>query len=143
MPQDGTHHPLIWSTIQFPDVNGDGKADVCGRATDGIYCSLSNGAADFGPATIWAPNFSNANGWDSSESYWGSIQFSDINGDGMADVCGRRIAGIECALSTGTAFGSASVWATAYSDAAGFNGDATRWATLQFPDLKAVASLAP
>ena len=30
-------HPSFWATIRFPDVNGDGKADVCGR---GRACSV-------------------------------------------------------------------------------------------------------
>ena len=41
-----------WSTIQFPDLNGDGKADLCGRGPDGLHCGLSTGAS-FDPVTLW------------------------------------------------------------------------------------------
>ena len=129
--------PSYWATIQFPDINGDGKADVCGRQVDGVYCAVSNGTNGFGPgsATVWTANYSDVNGWGLSQSYWGSIQFPDINGDRRADVCGRGIAGVECSLSSGSGFGNPSNWAAAYSNAAGFNSDATRWGTVQFPDL--------
>jgi hypothetical protein len=32
--------PAYYSTIQFVDLNHDGKADVCGRGSDGIYCGV-------------------------------------------------------------------------------------------------------
>src|SRR2546423_11257971 len=30
-------------TIRFADVNGDGRADVCGQSDDGVHCWLSTG----------------------------------------------------------------------------------------------------
>jgi len=92
-----------WGTIQFPNVNGDGKADVCGRGIKGIYCSTSNGSA-FLDTSLWLDNFSDAVGWKSDQSYWGTIQFPDVNGDGKADVCGRGSKGVYCGISTGLAF---------------------------------------
>jgi hypothetical protein len=128
--------PSFWGTVQFPDINGDGKADVCGRGTGGISCAISNGTNGFGPATYWSADYSNAGGWQDSQSYWGTIQFPDINGDGKADVCGRGIAGVACGISNGSsAFSGPTSWAPAFSDAAGFNTDASGWGTIQFPDL--------
>ncbi len=88
--------PAYYSTIQFPDINGDGKADMCGRGGAGVNCALSTGAA-FGTTSIWSDNFSDGNGWDSSPAYYSTIQFPDINGDGKADMCGRGGAGVNCA----------------------------------------------
>jgi len=34
----GWKDPAYYSTIQFPDINGDGIAGVCGRGTFGIGC---------------------------------------------------------------------------------------------------------
>jgi hypothetical protein len=108
-----------YSTIRFPDVNGDGKADVCGRGTGGIWCALSSGTS-FSAATLWESSFSDANGWAAPE-YNSTFQYSDINNDGKADLCGRGIGGILCALSTGSSFAAPTVWNDSFSDANGWN----------------------
>jgi hypothetical protein len=130
--------PEYWHTIQFPDVNGDGKADYCARASDGIHCalaSLSHGTASFDNDHVWIANFDDASGWNAGPYYWGTIQFADVNGDGKADVCGRGGGGIYCALSNGSGFGSASLWNGDPSDAHGWWTGPQYWATIQFPDV--------
>jgi hypothetical protein len=128
--------PSNWATIQFPDLNGDGRADVCGRSGDGILCATSNGTNGFGPANTWGPPFNNTNGWNLSQSYWGTIQFPDVNGDGKPDVCGRNAGGVVCSISDGaTGFNGSNLWTDEFSDANGFNADPTLWGTIQFPDL--------
>lgn len=127
--------PSFWGTLRFPDVDGDGKADICLRGIAGIYCAVSNGVDAFNGPTVWTPSFGDAFLMETSTSYWGTIQFPDVNGDGRADVCGRRAGGLECALSSGAAFGDSVIWAAAFNDDAGFKTDATRWGTIQFPDL--------
>jgi hypothetical protein len=129
--------PSYWKTIQFPDVNGDGAADVCGRGAGGVVCGLSNGASGFGTTSAWGPGFSDGDGWNSNQSFWGTLQYPDVNGDGRADLCGRVNDGVNCALSSGTAFGIPMLWTTAFSNAAGYLTDSTRWATIQYPDLDA------
>lgn len=137
-------HPSHWSTIRFPDINGDGKADVCGRASDGIHCALSNGAS-FDSLRNWDSylTFSDQNRWNTNPSYWETIQFPDINGDGKADVCGRGfiyapngITGIVCRLNYhGNLFGPGGVFSELYSDANQWNTKRSFWATIRFPDL--------
>ncbi|HEU4409048.1 MAG TPA: M57 family metalloprotease [Polyangiaceae bacterium] len=83
------------------DLNGDGFADVCGRGVDGVNCALSWGVS-FDPVGLWSPTFSDAGGWSVGPQYYATIEFIDLNGDGRADVCGRGIAGVQCALSSGT-----------------------------------------
>ncbi len=102
-----------YSTIQFADVNGDGKADVCARAAAGIVCSLSDGKGF--PTAITGPDWSDAKGW-SNPQFYNTIQFVDVNGDGKADVCGRSAAGIVCNLSDGNGF-SNSITGPGWSDA--------------------------
>ena len=126
--------PAYWATIRFPDVDGDGKADVCGRGTAGIQCALSSGQS-FAAMTVWQADFSDAQKWGSLPAYWATIQFPDVDGDGKADVCGRGVAGIRCALSDGTAFGVSSVWQADFGDAAQWSGSASYYATIQFPDV--------
>jgi len=125
-----------WGTIRFPDVNGDGKADVCGRAGEGIYCALSTGTA-FGSFTRWTSSFADAGGWATTPAFWQTIQFIDLNGDGRADVCGRNDSGISCGFSTGAAFGAVTLWSSAYGDAAGWGSTPAYWRTISFPDLNA------
>ncbi len=123
-----------WGTIQYADINGDGKADVCGRWIDGIYCALSTGSS-FGPVTMWTSGYSDANGWNADPSYWKTIRFVDVNGDGKADVCGRGWGGIQCSLSTGSAFGGAILWSSQYSNPNSWQSDPKYWSTIQFADL--------
>jgi hypothetical protein len=125
--------PSYWQTIRFPDINGDGMADVCGRGQFGIDCAVSNGSA-FGAIGIWQGDFGDAGGWNGA-TYYPSIQFPDVDGDGKADVCGRGVFGVDCAVSNGTAFGSLGVWQSGFSDASGWGSSASYFSTIQFPDV--------
>jgi hypothetical protein len=89
--------PKYWRTIRLVDIDKDGQADICGRAVGGIYCATSTGA-QFGSMSLRSSQFSDALGWGSDPSYWSTIQFADVNGDGWVDVCGRSPAGIICAF---------------------------------------------
>jgi hypothetical protein len=109
--------PNRYRTIRFPDINGDGKADVCGRSSDGLHCALSNGTG-FG-ADFTGPAWTDASGW-SAAAYAATIRFADVNGDGLSDVCARSAAGITCAVSQGSSF-AAPFAGPAWSDAAGWN----------------------
>ena len=62
--------------------------------------------ACFERAHVWSntDDFGNAQGWNQNAAYYGSIRLGDVNGDGLADVCGRKADGVWCAFSTGQAF---------------------------------------
>jgi FG-GAP-like repeat/Dual-action HEIGH metallo-peptidase len=128
--------PEYYSTIRYPDVNGDGRADMCGRGDAGIHCALSNGSS-FGAMSLWSSNFSNANGWHVGPEYYSTIRFPDLNADGRADLCGRGGGGIRCALSNGSSFNATTLWSTNFSDASGWNAGPEYYATIRFPDLNA------
>jgi GH25 family lysozyme M1 (1,4-beta-N-acetylmuramidase) len=115
---NGWNLPQYFTTIQMADVNGDGKADVCGRGNAGISCWLSNGSGF--PTQISGPALSDASDWDQSR-YDTTIQLADINGDGKADICGRASAGWMCWLSTGNGFSSTAINGPAWSDTAGWD----------------------
>lgn len=129
-----------YRTIQFPDINGDGKADLCGRANAGIRCALSNGHG-FGAANWTGPEWTDANGWNQIDNY-STIQFPDINGDGKADVCGRAKDGLRCHLAIGTArsggsgpaFDSTPIIDTTQSDASGY-AKAKYYSTIEYADV--------
>lgn len=126
------------STVQLGDINGDGRADVCGRAIGGIRCALANSAGTgFLSATWWSsgPDFSDADGWAAHVSYYGSLRLADVSGDGKADLCGRAGRGIICAVSTGASFLPAADWKLdGYSDALNWL-DPKYGTTLQYGDL--------
>jgi hypothetical protein len=97
------------STIQFGDINGDGRADVCARSFGGLYCSVADPGGFFADFRQWSkgtqyPNFSNYDGFASDAGYYGTLRLGDVTGDGMADACIRSAAGVLCARSTGSEF---------------------------------------
>lgn len=93
---NGWYLPQYYQTIQFADINGDGRADVCGRGGPGLECWTSgeNGWVPYGGISV----LSDAGGWNSKVAYE-SIQLADITGDGKADVCARGAAGLYCWIS--------------------------------------------
>src|SRR6185312_3255278 len=96
----GWNQAQYGTTIIFADINGDGKADVCGRGGAGIYCELSTGTA-FGAIYLASTDFSDAQTWNSNAAYYGSLRLADVNGDGKPDICGRSSGGVICALNNG------------------------------------------
>ncbi len=127
---DGWNVESRYGTIRTGDLNGDGKADLCARAAEGMRCWPSTGAG-FGEA-IEGPAWSDAQGWGELP-YWGSIQLVDLDGDAKADLCARSSEGVRCHLSTGAGFGEA-ILGPAWSDASGWR-DYDNDSTLRFGDL--------
>jgi hypothetical protein len=122
-----------YSTIRYADINGDGFADICGRSPSGIECATSNGVTTFGAVSLWQGNFTDHSQWNLPQ-YYTTIALVDVNNDGKADLCARGSAGIDCAESSGTGFGSVSTWQSAFSDANGWN-SADYYSTIQFGRL--------
>ena len=126
--------PEFYTTMHFPDLNNDGRADICTRGRTGVFCELSTGTS-FGAPTLWTTAFKDADNWNAGPQYYATIQFPDVNNDGRADICGRGAAGVFCAISTGSAFGNATGWDIAFSDANQFNLGPEYYSTIRFPDL--------
>jgi hypothetical protein len=121
-----------WATIRLVDLNGDGKADVCGRGNLGFRCHLSNGAG-FGGA-IQGPALSNDNGWDDHQNY-ATIRFGDIDGDGDQDLCGRGNTELRCWRWTGNGFGNM-MDLDVLLDSSGWDKD-NQYRTIHLADLNA------
>src|SRR5690606_9495795 len=76
-----------YATLRMGDTDGDGLADVCGRANDGVHCATSNGSG-FGAATLWRAGISDENAWNHAR-YYTTLRLADVNGDGREDLCAR------------------------------------------------------
>jgi hypothetical protein len=115
----GWANPSYYTSLRLADVNGDHHADVCGRGIYGISCAVGKGNGTFSAVQLWTADFSDAFGWNQLE-YGSTIVFADINGDGVADVCGRGIAGVYCSISTRSSFRTAALATTDFSNVTGW-----------------------
>ncbi|MCC6645078.1 MAG: VCBS repeat domain-containing M23 family metallopeptidase, partial [Polyangiaceae bacterium] len=120
-----------YATLRMGDVDGDGRADVCGRSDTAFSCALSTGSG-FGAFTVWRDGLSDANGW-ANPSYYTTLRLADVDGDGREDLCARDAAGFGCWLSTGAGF-DRRVEGPRWSDLAGY-GAARHFGTLRMGDL--------
>lgn len=86
-----------YDTIQYPDLNGDAKADLCFRSNGGLKCFIGNGeGAGYGAyiSTSICANASTTNGGcDDTDNHY-TIRFADFNGDGAQDLVFRSNAGL-------------------------------------------------
>ncbi len=125
----GWTEPWYYGTLRSGDLDGDGLHDLCARGAVGIYCWRSEG--DGFSESFSGPVWSDAEGWDDVR-HWSTIRMADLDGDGLADLCGRSPDDFRCHLSTGSGFGDAVV-GPALSDAQGW-WDHSNYATLALAD---------
>ncbi len=112
---------FVASAIRTDDLDGDGRADVCGRQGERLVCALSRGDA-FGQMLL-GPTLAGAT----------EMGLVDVSGDGRLDACVRDPDGLTCHLGTGGDFGGQIVLPS-LSDAAGF-ADVIHHGSLRFGDL--------
>src|SRR5207245_365782 len=75
------------------DVDGNGKADIVGFSSAGVYVSLATTAGHFAMPTFELAAFgTNAGGWNSDNTY--PRQLADISGNGSADIIGFATNGV-------------------------------------------------
>jgi LmbE family N-acetylglucosaminyl deacetylase len=78
-------------SLTLGDVDGDGRADACGRDRDGVLCATA--AAGFA-AQRWSPAFNDVVARAGTSA---SLAALDANADGSAEVCGLDVSGVVCA----------------------------------------------
>ncbi|WP_353808870.1 FG-GAP repeat domain-containing protein [Agromyces sp. SYSU T00194] len=133
----GWDHPQYYETIQAADLDGDGRAEIVGRGTQGLEVwGLEDGdwvaEASSGP-------FPDSEYWN-REEFYSTIQTADLDGDGDVEAIGRGTSGLhafEFADATGKKNGG--TWTelpelTAMSNGNGWAG-APRRATIQAADI--------
>ena len=118
------------STIRLVDVDGDGRADACGRGPDGFGCWLSLGTS-FEPSAARGPSMRETM-WD-ERSVYTTIRMGDVDGDGATDLCARTQEGVRCWLWSGEGF-EQQVVGPALSDAEGWSAS-PRYASLRLGDV--------
>jgi Salmonella virulence plasmid 65kDa B protein len=124
-----------YNTFQFADLDSDGLSDLCFRdnftPANGLTCNIAvlgaNGLPSYTSAKQWTlPAFNSA-------AYFGSLQFTDSDGDGKLDACSRFSDGVRCYKNTGTGFGSTPVLTGPFTD---------QWVSDQsFPDASTITFL--
>lgn len=98
------------------DMNNDGKADIVGFGSKGVYVALSTGSS-FAAPTMWLGNFGVSQGWINYNTYPRAA--GDANGDGKGDVIGFGNDGVMVALGTGSSLEAASLWLADFGISAG------------------------
>ncbi|MEZ4369581.1 MAG: FG-GAP-like repeat-containing protein [Polyangiaceae bacterium] len=88
---DGWALPQNYRTLRLGDINGDNRADICGRSRDGIKCWPYEGGG-FG-WEVSGPQWSDAAGWDLPERYH-SIRLSGVLGGGELGAGGAGSGGV-------------------------------------------------
>lgn len=103
----------------FADVNGDGKRDIIGFASDGVWVSLFGSTWVPSRPTKWLSGYAvNAGNWTDSDKF--PRYAADVNGDGRADIIGFANDGVYVSLSTGKAFSAPARWTSEFSTALGW-----------------------
>jgi hypothetical protein len=119
------------STIRMSDVNGDGRADLCGRGPEGFVCALGSSEGAASAPLLRGPSMDGAS-WDARASY-ATIRLGDVDGDGTSDVCARIDERLSCWLGSATGF-SERVLGPALLDTEGWS-DPVQYTSLRLADV--------
>ena len=117
-----TEDVVSYAPPETTDLNGDGRADMCARASDGVHCSIARGTgAAAGWDNTWpVVGLTDAASWNRPQ-YYATMRMGDVNGDGRADLCARSGSAFHCLVSTGNAFAPLAVWYAGMADASGWD----------------------
>jgi RHS repeat-associated protein len=139
-------------TVRLIDINGDGQTDLCGSGgTPGttnsplarrLHCHLqigrdANHLPQYSAATPWQTEQTRlgADWWD--DTFAASFRWTELNADGLADICYRQGDDYRCALNTGVSFTEAVSWSQIDSSWGSDQdlADNTHLGSLMMPDL--------
>ncbi|MBO3747385.1 hypothetical protein J5X84_15010 [Streptosporangiaceae bacterium NEAU-GS5] len=91
------------SAVYFADLNGDGRADIVKKRTDGVLTAFYNGGLTASKGISWdqlaTDGYPIGNGWGGDAN--SAVYFADLNGDGRADIVKKRTDGVLTAFYNG------------------------------------------
>ncbi len=99
----GWNAVMYWSTIRLDDLDGDGRAELCGRGEGGFECHGWDGAVWQVGAT--QAELTDERGWFDHSNY-STFRLGDVDGDGDKDLCARADAASYCWLYEAGNFGT-------------------------------------
>lgn len=124
-----------WNNTDYPrmigDVNGDGKQDLVGFASDGVDIALSLGAQPGWTQIKVSNQFGYNEGWRTDRHI---RLVTDVNGDGKADVVGFSDTGTSFAVQLGEANGYRYSQAQQWINDFGYN---QAWRIFDYPRFMA------
>ncbi len=129
------------TTIQFMDLNQDGKSDLIYRSDIGIqyFYSTGTGFGVLNGTSLCANVQTSADGYCNDVDNHTTIKYPDVNGDSLPDICYRGDNGIRCVLNTGVGFDIASPIVTGFcangSQAYGACNDGDNYSYIQYTDF--------
>ncbi|CAI9393419.1 hypothetical protein MICABA_02440 [Microbacterium sp. T2.11-28] len=117
-----------WTVSKTPrmvmDANGDGRPDVVGFSSSGVYVALGNGSGGFGAPRKWVNGFGTSTGWSVTRH---PRTLADVNGDSRPEIVGFSAAGVAVAVNNGSSFSAGKIWLRGFGSNASVGG----WNTTQ------------
>jgi hypothetical protein len=90
----GWSNQQYYATIQYADVDGDGRAELVARGSAGIHVYRCDPASHTWSGPFYGPALSDASGW-AGVHYYSTIHCADVDGDGRAELLARSGEGIQ------------------------------------------------
>ncbi|MBO3747386.1 VCBS repeat-containing protein [Streptosporangiaceae bacterium NEAU-GS5] len=97
------HYNMVMSDVHRPSLNGDGRAEIVKKRTDGVLTAFYNGGLTASKGISWdqlaTDGYPIGNGWAGDAN--SAVYFADLNGDGRADIVKKRTDGVLTAFYNG------------------------------------------
>jgi hypothetical protein len=91
---EGWDNAKHYATIHSADMDGDGVDELLGRRLDGmVACRFNTGSSSWDPLA-WGGPFRDAASWADAK-YYATIHSADIDGDGVDELLGRYVVGMD------------------------------------------------
>jgi predicted transcriptional regulator len=85
---EGWNAPQYYGTIQAADIDGDGRDELLGRGPEGMQAYRFDMVNSTWQTMVSSGPFADSGGWG-EQTYVGTIQTADVDGDGQDEVLGR------------------------------------------------------